>query len=87
MSDKPILFDPTQGQKGVFKQWRRNGELHNDAGPALIEEDGTETYYRHGVIHRPEADGPAITKPDGTQIFVVHGHTIKTVLLKKTRNS
>lgn len=34
-----------------------NDIIHNDTGPAIIWEDGSKAWFKHGVMHR--LDGPA----------------------------
>lgn len=34
------------------------GRLHSDDGPAVMHQDGSFVYYKHGLIHR--IDGPAV---------------------------
>ncbi len=52
--------------------WRdKNGELHRDDGPAVIEPDGAQEWYQHGKWHRD--DGPAIITPNGTREWYQHG--------------
>ncbi len=47
------------------KEWRVNGKLHREDGPAVIYPDGAEMWYQYGSLHRD--DGPAIILPDGTK--------------------
>lgn len=48
------------------ERWELDDKLHREDGPALILPDGTQTWYRHGKIHRGDG-GPAISKPHGTK--------------------
>jgi len=56
----------------VVEAWRKDGKLHREDGPALVERypDGTviEQWYRNGKLHRE--DGPAWVRryPDGTVV-------------------
>jgi hypothetical protein len=52
------------------EEWRLNGQLHRDDGPAVTWEDGSEEWYQHGQLHRD--DGPAVTYPDGTEVWWQH---------------
>jgi hypothetical protein len=49
------------------QEWRLNGKLHRDDGPAHMREDGATIWYRNGKKHRD--DGPAITTSSGTTIW------------------
>jgi hypothetical protein len=49
------------------KYWHKNGQLHREDGPAVVEPDGTEWWYRNGQLHRE--DGPAIIRSDGTEYW------------------
>lgn len=40
------------------EEWRCNGVLHREDGPARIYSNGTKQYYKHGILHRE--NGPAI---------------------------
>ncbi len=44
--------------------WEKNGLLHNQYGPAWIDNDAIE-YYIHGYAHRD--DGPAVTFFNGNE--------------------
>lgn len=48
-----------------------DGKLHREDGPALIEPDGTQEWYRHGKRHRD--DGPARVWPDGARYWYQNG--------------
>ena len=47
------------------QEWRVNGKLHREDGPAKILADGSQLWYRDGRFHRE--DGPAIVEIDGRQ--------------------
>jgi hypothetical protein len=47
-----------------------DGRLHRVGGPAIINE-GCESWYRHGLIHREDA--PAITMLDGSETYCING--------------
>lgn len=57
MSVKPVKstfsYDDKKGE-----EWRLNGLLHNENGPARTYSNGTKQYYKHGYLHR--TDGPAV---------------------------
>ncbi len=49
-------------------EWKdADGMPHKDDGPAILEVDGTQKWYRHGSRHRD--DGPAEITADGTQVW------------------
>lgn len=55
------------------KQWFLNyNELHRLDGPALIQPDGTEAWYRNGKCHRE--NGPALETPDGSKAWYFKGN-------------
>lgn len=48
-----------------------DGVLHRaDGGPALLDENGNQGWYRHGDLHRE--DGPAVVYADGMQAWYQH---------------
>ncbi len=55
-----------------YETKRVNGLLHNDDGPAVVQLDGTQIWYQHGVKHR--LDGPAVVWADGTKEWWVAGY-------------
>jgi len=50
-------------------RWYRNGQLHREDGPAVVESDGTGIrWFRNGELHRE--DGPAFIDPkDGERWY------------------
>ena len=51
--DKPAKIDPI----GVISYWE-NGQLHRKRGPAIINHDGSKSYYRKGEwLMTVRADG------------------------------
>ena len=46
------------------KEWRLNGKIHREDGPAIEWANGHKSWYLNGNCHRE--DGPAIECPDGT---------------------
>ena len=53
------------------KEWRLNGKLHREDGPAVEYPDGTKYWLLNGDIHRE--DGPAVEWPDGTKEWYLNG--------------
>lgn len=47
------------------------GRLHRNDGPAIIEMDGYQAWYRHGLRHRE--DGPARIWCNGTKEWYLYG--------------
>ena len=46
------------------KEWRIDGLLHREDGPAIEYGNGTKAWFLNGKIHRE--DGPAVERADGT---------------------
>jgi hypothetical protein len=58
------------------QKWFKNGELHRDNGPAIIDsnvfnEVGTQYWFQNGFLHRD--NGPAIIYSDGSQSWYKNG--------------
>ena len=49
----------------------KNGILHREDGPALVECDGSLEWYQHGQLHR--VNGPAVEDVDGTKEWWQYG--------------
>jgi hypothetical protein len=62
-------------KRGGFGQ--PSAVLHREGAPALIREDGRETYYRMGKLHRE--GGPAHTTADGIIQFWENDKCIKVI--------
>ena len=71
MSDLVILSDGSQLLSDGSQQWRYNGELHREDGPAVIWPDGTQVWWQNNKIHR--VDGPAVIEANGTQFWYQNG--------------
>jgi len=54
-----------------IKQWRFNGKLHREDGPAVELPGGTKQWYLNGKRHRE--DGPAIEYANGTKEWYLNG--------------
>jgi hypothetical protein len=53
------------------KEWRLNGNLHREDGPAVINKDGSKHWFLNGRKHR--VGGPASEWADGGKGWVVDG--------------
>ena len=58
-------------RSGGAEEWRLNGQLDREDGPAVTYRDGTQMWYRNGELHR--VDGPAVLLPSGTEEWRQHG--------------
>ena len=56
------------------KEWRLNGKLHREDGPAIETTDGYTTWYLNDKLHRE--DGPACEYPDGHKVWYLHGEKV-----------
>jgi hypothetical protein len=52
-------------------QWRFNGKLHCENGPAVESSNGYREWWINGEIHRE--DGPAVEYSDGSKFWWIHG--------------
>lgn len=62
---------------GLYNCWYKNGKLHREAGPAIIEWNSDEKvihkeYYQDGLLHRE--NGPAVIKWSNTQKLLCKGY-------------
>ena len=68
MSDnKPTCTTYSNGTK----EWRLNGKLHREDGPAAESANGTKEWWLNGKRHRE--DGPAYEHPNGTKQWWLNG--------------
>jgi len=56
-------------ENGV-KKWFKNGKLHRDDGPAMIDAYDVKKWYINGELHRE--DGPAVVFPDGSKYWFIN---------------
>jgi hypothetical protein len=61
MSTSPVGI-PTMTDNNGQKEWRLNGELHREDGPAIEKVNGDKEWYVNGKLHRN--DGPAVEYSD-----------------------
>ena len=57
-------------------EWRLNGELHREDGPAIEYIDGSKEWGVNGKCHR--TDGPAIEYTTGTKAWYLNGNRHRT---------
>ena len=53
------------------KEWRLNGKLHREDGPAAEYANGTKYWYLNGKLHRE--DGPAVERANGYKEWRLNG--------------
>ena len=63
----PVMTVNSEGTK----EWRLNGLLHREDGPAFETADGYKSWFRNDTQHRE--GGPAIEDPDGTKSWYRNG--------------
>ncbi len=69
MTENGITYQVTVTPKKT--EWRLNGQLHRENGPAREFSDGTKSWYLNGKLHRE--DGPAHVYSDGTKSWYLNG--------------
>lgn len=77
----PIIYSLVSAQntfsEGIFRgqkvQCHYYRYLHNLKEPAVKKENGEQTWYKFGKIHRECGDGPARTTADGTKFWYKDG--------------
>ena len=52
-------------------EYRLNGELHREDGPAVDSGKGDQWWFRHNLLHRE--DGPAVTHASGSKWWYQKG--------------
>ena len=55
-------------------EWRLDGKLHREDGPAIEWESGDKFWYLKGYLHRE--DGPAIEYADGSKSWWLNGENL-----------
>jgi hypothetical protein len=53
------------------KEWRLDGKLHREDGPAIEYSNGAKYWYRDGQLHRE--DGPGFEGADGSKLWYRNG--------------
>jgi len=53
------------------QEWRQNGKLHRENGPAIIYPDGHQEWFLNGKLHRE--DGPAVIFANGRKEWRING--------------
>ena len=64
---EPILTELPNGTK----EWRLNGKLHREDGPAVENAYGYKEWLLNGQYHRE--DGPAVEFADGSKSWFLNG--------------
>ena len=54
------------------KEWRLNGQLHREDGPAVEWDNGTNEWFLNDKLHRE--DGPAIEYANGSKEWWLNGN-------------
>jgi hypothetical protein len=54
--------------------WYKDGNLHREDGPAVINPNGYQAWFKDGERHRE--DGPAVIYPYGTRKWYINGKNI-----------
>ena len=57
-----IKYEVTVEDDGT-QEWRLNGKMHREDGPAYLSHDGWKAWYLNGKLHRE--GGPAVIGSDG----------------------
>jgi hypothetical protein len=55
----------------IKTEWRQNGKLHREDGPAVELITGYKRWYQNGFLHRE--DGPAIVFTNGNKEWWLNG--------------
>lgn len=63
-----VEVDP---KTGACRYRNAAGQLHREAGPAVILKNGSTIWFSCGELHRE--DGPAVTWGNGTKEWWLHG--------------
>jgi hypothetical protein len=61
----------TIDENGVQRWFNKEGQLHREDSPAIIQPDGAEYWYLNGEYHRE--DGPAYIHKNGFQAWYLNG--------------
>ena len=77
--DKTWIYDDKSsmalGQNpGVVEWYDHNGMVHGHGHPAVVWADGSNSWYRHGKLHR--LNFPAVVDRPSRVIWFLHGHMI-----------
>jgi hypothetical protein len=56
---------------GGIKQWRLDGLVHREDGPAMVWPNRKKQWYLNGELHREE--GPAVVCPNGEKHWLLNG--------------
>lgn len=64
-SDGKKIFKTDYGEWTIYEN--SNNQYHRIGGPAATWDDGSENWYKDGMLHRE--DGPALVRPEGDRMF------------------
>jgi len=76
ITENNITYDIIKYSFGV-KEWRVQGLLHRDGGPAIEYYDGSKYWYKNDMCHRD--DGPAIELNNGIKEYWYNGKLLKNI--------
>ena len=72
LQNQEKLMTTERSVKNGITEWRVNGKLHREDGPAIEYANGAvEYWYFDGKLHRE--DGPAVTYANGEKFWYVNG--------------
>ena len=80
----PKVPEKTKKEDGTI-EWRLDGSLHREDGPAVEMLNGTRVWFRHGKQHRE--DGPAVEYADGTIEWHLKGVSVDESIVQDTKKS
>lgn len=86
LQDRPVATSlvngvPARRKGGHVKEWRVDGRLHRDDGPAVEWRDGTNEWWQNGKPHRE--DGAAVEYQDGRKDYWLHGTKVNEEEVEK----
>lgn len=58
-------------KNSLYTRYYYKNQLHNESGPAIKYDNGSERWYQKGRLHR--VDGPAVVNPDIQMIWYQRG--------------
>ena len=64
------------------KEWKLDGKLHREDGPAIEYSNGVKEWYLDNKRHRE--DGPAMEYPNGAKVWYLFGKRVTEKEVMKT---